>query len=160
ARFTDERTLKKMQELQIPTGNYFLFTPKETTTRLPVNFWNEMRQRVRKETSVDDAALNYLVNFLENADWKLEKDTSAQRDIMQQIESGVPTKYTKVKAGNRIISQGERVTSRHISMLQAMKRALAEQRSLFQPVTLLGSFILAFFILLFGTIYLKVFEEE
>ncbi|GAB4184370.1 MAG: HDIG domain-containing protein [Simkaniaceae bacterium] len=160
ARFTDERTLKKMQELQIPTGNYFLFTPKQTTTRLPVNFWNEMRQRVRKETSVDDAALNYLVNFLENADWKLEKDTSAQRDIMQQIESGVPTKYTKVKAGNRIISQGERVTSRHISMLQAMKRALAEQRSLFQPVTLLGSFILAFFILLFGTIYLKVFEEE
>ncbi len=160
AKFTDERTIKKMQQLQIPTQNYFIYNVRTGETRLPPNFWVQMQEQLPQKVAIDHTAMTYLMGLFESTVWKLEKDTSAQRDIMQQIESEVPTKFTKVKAGSRIISQGDRVTSRHIAMLQAMKRALTEKRSLFQPQTLFGSFTLALAILLASIVYLKTFEEE
>ena len=49
------------------------------------------------------------------------------------LRSQVSQKVTHINAGSRLINQGEKITSRHMDMLQAMKTALSEQRKLWHP---------------------------
>ena len=44
-----------------------------------------------------------------------------------------------------LLIKGEKVTGRHIAMLQAMKKALSESRNLWHPLTLLGSLLMTRF---------------
>jgi putative nucleotidyltransferase with HDIG domain len=66
----------------------------------------------------------------------------AQRQLRKAVQARVPEKLTHVNAGDRIIDQGERVTTRHLAMLDAMKEELSENRKLWHWETLLGSLTL------------------
>jgi putative nucleotidyltransferase with HDIG domain len=155
-RFTDPRTLQKMRELSIPSENYLIFTPAsgDDKNTLPDHIWSEIQQRAFANHSFKTSVANYIVDHFESVPWKFDEDIPAQRNLRNRIQATVPEKYTSVNAGDRIIDQGEKVTTRHIAMLQAMKKVLSDQRHLWHPTTLLGTAVLVALFILIGGGYL------
>lgn len=144
-RFSDARTIQKMEEVNLPTENYLVFIPHDLSegTTLPGQVWNYLKKHALPSSAFQPNSRDFVISYFKNNTWTLEEDTTTQRLLRKHIQSKVQDKYTHVEAGSRIIDQGERVTARHIAMLQAMKGALNESRNLWHPVTLLGSLILS-----------------
>lgn len=143
-RFIDPRTLQKMRDVGIPVANYLLYTPTDTSEEvvLPQTIWEYVKHAVFPDQASSSAAINFIISFFQGKTWLLEEDIPAQRLLRRKVQSNVQDKYTHISAGSRIIDQGEKVTARHIAMLQAMKKALSDQRNLWHPLTLLGSLLL------------------
>lgn len=155
ARFTDLRTLKKMQELHVNAEEYFLLPPhKGMASILPVEFWQVILTDLEKKSYPKKSA-QFVVNYFEKFQWIFEVDLSSQKKLQEIVEGSVPEKIRKIRSGSRIIDQGERVTPKQIVMLQAMKDALAENRKLWQPLTIMGSLFFSLFIILLGAYYFK-----
>lgn len=144
-RFTDPRTLQRAQDLSMPQTNFLVYTPSETgeSVIFPSQIWDIISAQVFPEGVLHQGTEGVIIGYFQSKGWILDEDLNAERALRRRIQSKVADKYTHVLAGSRIIDQGERVTARHISMLQAMKKALSEQRNLWHPLTLLGSFLLA-----------------
>ncbi len=155
ARFTDLRTLKKMQELHVNAEEYFLVPPhKGMASILPIEFWQTILADL-KNKSYPEKSAQFVVNYFEKFQWIFEVDLSSQKKLQEIVEGSVPEKIRKIRSGSRIIDQGERVTPKQIVMLQAMKDALAENRKLWQPLTIMGSLFFSLFIILLGAYYFK-----
>jgi cyclic-di-AMP phosphodiesterase PgpH len=144
-RFTDPRTLQHMREMELPTTNYLIYTPPDLSegVHLPAQVWKYLRDTALPAKTFNDGTVKFVTGFFQKNTWIIEDDIPDQRLLRKRIQSSVPDKYTHISAGSRIIDQGDRVTARHIAMLQAMKQALSDSRNLWHPVTLLGSLILA-----------------
>lgn len=140
-RLTDPRTLHKIRELKLSTKYYLIYTPADLSEEIifPTQIWDYIAALAFPEKNVHSAAISAIIGYFQTRGWNVEEDTNAERLVRRRIQSQVPDKYTHVSAGSRIIDQGERVTARHIAMLQAMKKALNEQRNIWHPITLLGS---------------------
>ncbi len=142
-RFTDSRTLQKMQEGGLSTDYYLAYTPEDLDHAiLSTSVWEYVKEKALPANFISPVATNFLIDYFQGLPWKIQEDFPAYRSISKKIQSSVPDKYTHVSAGSRIIDQGEKVTTRHIAMLQAMKKALGESRNLWHPLPLLGSFIM------------------
>lgn len=142
-RFTDPRTLQKMHDIGLSTENYLVYTPENMEdVVVPASVWEYVKETAFPGSFISPVAANFIIEYFQSQLWKIQEDPSAYRSISRKIQSSVPDKYTHVSAGSRIIDQGEKVTARHIAMLQAMKKAIAESRNLWHPLTLLGSFIM------------------
>ncbi len=154
-RLTDPRTIDKMRELSFSTENYEPYTPNTTLSGmiLPQQIWDNIQKKYFATYTPLIGAL--IIEFFKNSPWHIEEDIPAQRQLRKEIQAKVPDKLTHVNAGSRIIDQGEKVTARHIAMLQAMKNTLSTRRNLTHPLTLIGSFILT---LLFVGIFLAYFQ--
>ena len=159
-RFTDFRTLKKMEGVGLSTAGYLIFTPPhlDQPTLLPAPVWAYLGQNAFAEEALPQATSRFIVDFFRDKEWKLVEDPNPSRVLRNRVIAKVPAKYTKVAAGSRLINQGEKVTSRHLAMLQAMKNAMAEQRNLWSPVTLVGSLLLALVLSAIGAAYLRIVE--
>lgn len=147
-RFTDPRTLRKMRELDFETSYYQIYTPNSGGEAffLPRFIWERLRELAFSNISIDKKTENVIVGFFEGQQWKLQEDITMQRKLRHKIEGSIPDKYTHVPAGSRIINQKEKVTARHVAMLQAMKDALGEKSNLWSPLTVVGSLILTLLI--------------
>lgn len=156
-RFTDPRTLQKMKEVGLPTTHYLIYTPDDLSegVRLPTQIWTYLTNE--SLSKFHDESNSLIITFFQNQTWLIEEDIPDQRLLRKRVQTTVPDKYTHVSAGSRIIDQGERVTARHIAMLQAMKETLNSSRNLWHPLTLLGSLILA---LLFTSICIVYFRSN
>ncbi len=161
-RFTDFRTLKKMESVGLSTAGYLIFIPAhlEQTTLLPAPVWAYLGQNAFAEEATPQATSRFIVDFFRDKEWALVEDPNPSRVLRNRVITKVPVKYTKVAAGSRMINQGEKVTSRHLAMLQAMKNAMADMRNLWSPVTLVGSFLLALVLASIGAAYLRVVESS
>lgn len=144
-RFTDQRTLQKMQDTNFPSSHYLIYTPADTSKgiRLPNSIWKHIYQEALTTRNFHPATLTFLISFFKNNNWIFQEDTAAASQLRNLIQMTVPDNYTHVNAGNRIINRGEKVTTRHMAMMQAMKNALSANRNLWHPLTLAGSMILA-----------------
>jgi len=144
-RFTDPRTLQKLHDLQMPLTYYLVYTPADLAEAVifPTQVWDSIAILAFPESTFHAGTTAAIVGYFQTKGWMLEEDLNAERALRRRIQSKVADKYTHVSAGSRIIDQGERVTTRHIAMFQSMKKALSEQRNLWHPLTLLGSFALA-----------------
>lgn len=144
-RFTDPRTYQKMSELELPTSYYFTFTPAniEEPVVFPRQIWSHISQIAFPSDLFKQETVDFITRYFQVQSWDMEEDIPSQRAIRKRIQAQVPEKHTFVSAGSRIIDQGEKVTSRHVAILQAMKDALNEKRNLSSPSTLLGSLILS-----------------
>lgn len=162
ARFTDNRTLQKMRSLNLSTSNYYLFTPQSVNVplTLPGSFWRELTSRVIQEKKLTSQHIDATVQAMRSDTWMLEEDTSAQRHLHHVIGRSISPKASKVRAGSRIIDQGEKVTMRHMAMMQGMKNALAERRNILEPLTIIGSILFAAVIVTLGAIYLRIFHRN
>jgi len=140
-KFTDPRTLQKIRELKLPALNYLIFTPADLKAEntFPPQIWEAIKQLAFPSESFQSGTASVIINYFQSRTWIVNEDSNTERALRRRIQSRVEDKYTMVSAGSRIIDQGERVTTRHISMLQAMKKVLSEQRNLWHPLTLLGS---------------------
>jgi putative nucleotidyltransferase with HDIG domain len=157
ARLTDARTYQKMKEASFSIKNYQVvqsLTQKRGFV-LPVTFWQHLEYSIVKEHQSNPQVISYILNFLKLDKWQLEEDFETQQGFRTLVEATIPEKYTQVKAGRRIIDQGELVTERHIDMMNAMKSALRESRNLFQLETFMGSLLFAVLLTFLGALYLK-----
>lgn len=143
-RFTDPRTLQKIKEIGLTTEQYLIYTPADLSEGVifPSQIWNYIKETAFPGHLISPAASNFIISYFQNKSWTIDEDLAAQRLLRKKIQGNVPDKYTHISAGSRIIDQGEKVTARHIAMLQAMKKALGESRNLWHPLTLFGSLIL------------------
>jgi putative nucleotidyltransferase with HDIG domain len=144
-RFSDPRTLQKMKEIGVSTTDYQIYTPAELTEPIvvPEHIWKVLKENGLPTSKIQDATSELILGFFRNQPWLIEEDIPAERQLRRRIQGLVPEKITYVSAGSRIIDQGERVTARHIAMLQAMKQALNESRNLWHPLTIIGGLILS-----------------
>jgi putative nucleotidyltransferase with HDIG domain len=144
ARFTDIPTLRKMEKVHMPVENYYAYIPYEIGEpgSIPYKVWEEIGYEAFQDVQ-GRTETGLILSFFRKRSWSFEEDIPSQRALRKKIQSEVPDKYTHVSSGNRIIDQGEKVTARHIAMLQAMKRAMGEKRNLWHPWTWIGSLMLA-----------------
>lgn len=155
-RLTDAHTFQKMEDIHFPTEHYYIYNPHNILEQvtIPTTIWNSLQEEYLSKILQSSLTQEVLLDFFKKSHWRLEEDIPAQRLLRKKIQAGVADKYTHVRAGSRIIDQGERVTARHVAMLQAMKKALGENRNLSHPLTLLGTLIIT--VLLIG-IFLAYF---
>jgi len=156
-RFTDPRTFQKMQEIGLSTDYYLAYTPEDLDgVVLPSSIWDYIKEKTFTTPLISIAAADFIMDYFQSKLWKIQEDFAAYRLVNKKVQSNIPDKYTHVSAGSRIIDQGERVTARHIAMLQAMKKALGESRNLWHPLTLLGSFLMTFILTTICVAYFRV----
>ena len=158
AHFTNSRTLQKMKDYGLPTENYYAYTPEnlQEPTVLPKSFWKQIREKVFVAGDYNNESANFILDAFENQSWSLQPDTSAERVLRRVVQDKVPDQYTLVNAGEHIIDPGERVSSRHLAMLQGMKEAIAKEHNLFAPRTILGSLLLSLLFTILSVIYFRV----
>ncbi len=72
----------------------------------------------------------------------------------------IPEKYTKITVGKHIIDQGDRVTGRHISMMQSMKEALSRNRNLWSPLSVAGSILMTLVFVAIGWVYFSFNHKD
>jgi len=161
SRFTDAKTIEKMKDRGLSVRYFFIYTPPKLDAPIPLprQYWLEMKKMFSND-SFSASELNYLTDFFSSRNWDLSEDTSATRKLRDKITSEVPTKYTRIKAGTRIIGQGEPVNARHLLMMQAMKKALNESRQLLNPLTILSSFLLSFIFVCLSGLYFRWNQPE
>lgn len=156
-RFTDPRTLQKMQETGISTDHYLAYTPEDMEeVILPSSIWEYIKETIFPSTFISPAAADFIIEYFQSKPWKIQEDFSAYRSISKKIQSTVPEKYTHVSAGSRVIDQGEKVTARHVAMLQSMKKAIGESRNLWNPLTFIGSILMTFILTVICMEYFQV----
>ncbi len=162
ARFADNRTLQKIRQMNLSTQNYHVYTPYNHADEvtLPDSFWRELSSRVIQTNGGSAGAVEYVVSHFRTDPWMIEEDTAVQRQLRQVVGSSIADRYTKVRAGSRIIDQGEKVTMRHISIMQGMKKALAEKRNVWQPLTIISSLLFALVMVILGTVYFRLFCKD
>ncbi|MBN4067172.1 HDIG domain-containing protein [Simkania negevensis] len=155
-RFTDVRTLQKMHEVNIDDPHYFAFVPSIVGDGelLPKEFWGHITSAAFAHFDVRSKTKKFFIDYFDSKRWRFEDDITAQRTLHRLVQARIPDVVTHIEAGKRLVDQGERVTSRHVAMLQAMKQALSAERNLWHPVTLLGSLIITLVLVVVATIYL------
>lgn len=158
-RFTDPRTILKMKEAGIPTGDFLIYNDHEELLPFPRQVWIYLIKRNLNPDHVQPAAMDFVLENFGKQTWKMEEDIPGEKQVRSRIQGGIPTKFTRVNAGSRLIDQGEKVTPRHIAMLQAMKKVLREQRNLWHPQTVAGSFLMAVIISVVGAAYLSHYHR-
>ena len=154
-RFADSRTIHKMENLQVPLKDYEEITSSYNGEQIPISdqFWEDLRDQLLKKRGLHPSSIVFATDFFRKFQWTLMQDISARRHLRKLVEESIPEKFTQVHAGSRILDQGEKVSQKHIAMLQAMKKTLSEKQNLWQPLTLLGSLLFAFIITFLGGLY-------
>lgn len=163
-RFSDQRTLQKLKTLNLLKGNYYLLPDSFDGISITLfdSFWESLQKRLLENKKFQGPTVTYVLNYFQNQNmsWPLEKDTFSQSNLRKIVETTIPEKFRRIQAGTRILNQGEKVNSIHIAMMQSMKKAIAESRKLWEPLTLLSSLIFAGIITIVGMIYFQMCHKE
>jgi putative nucleotidyltransferase with HDIG domain len=161
-RFSDPRTLQKMHELDLSRTYYLVYTPAdiEDAVVFPKQIWSSIENLAFQNESFRSNTANAIISYFKNKEWFVQEDFNADRLLRSKVQNKVADRYTHVSAGSRIIDQGERVTARHIAMLQAMKKALNDERNLLHPLTLLGSLVLTLILMGMCITYFRIHHPQ
>ncbi|HEY2810217.1 MAG TPA: HDIG domain-containing protein [Rhabdochlamydiaceae bacterium] len=163
ARFTDERTFQRMKKLNLSIEDLYSIkvSPKHLEDiALPKSFWEALEKSNTFKEEVHPEAIGYLEAVFSSNKWDLVQDYVYERAIKQSVQNHVPQKYSHVDAGTQIIKRGEKVASRHITMLSHMAGALSASRNLWAPLSLIGSLFLAVCITFLALFYLQIFHRD
>lgn len=161
-RFTDLRTLQKLRQNSLASANFLIFTPPSTNDPvvLPRQIWAQIQSLALPKDVLPPDVAAFVIEQFASKTWEFSEDIPTQRNLRRKIQSNVRDVVSKVSAGSRIIDQGEKVTTRHIAMLQSMKNALREQRNLWHPLTVLGSFLLTLILTGVCLVYFKQMHKD
>lgn len=163
ARFTDERTLQRMRKLNLSADDLYAIKVSArhlTDVALPKSFWEQMEKKLEFEEQPHAETVPYLESAFSSTQWDLVQDYVYERAIKQSVQNHVPQRYSHVDAGTQIIKRGEKITSRHITMLSKMAIAIAESRNLWSPIAIIGSFLLGLCVTFLALFYLRVFHRD
>jgi len=145
-RFSDIRTIDQMRQSGFDVSFMFDIVPIDMSQGICFTdrMWEFIRKRAFSDMSFEPATVDFLISSLHDKIWMLRLDTALAKRVRKQIRQMIPQRYTSTPAGTRIIDSGEKISTRHLAMLQAMRQAMDEQRNLWHPRTVLGSLILTF----------------
>ncbi len=161
ARFTDPRTIQKIKELSLPDTSYFEMIPKEeVNASLPDDFWDRISQQVAQSGAFHKETIAYVVEAFQARSWSLTEDAALEHSLRAQVNRSIPEKFTKVQAGMRLIDQGEKITSRHLAMMQAMKQAISESRKIWDPLTIIASLLLSIIFVSISALYFRISQPN
>lgn len=167
SRFTDARTCQEIQAipkeaLPITGALIFVFLPDSETRegKLPFSIWSALGKQIFVEEDIPPEIIAFFLRYFEKIPWAFETDPTSEYALRKLVQARVPERYTHVMSGERIIDQGERVTSRHLAMMQAMKEKLDVERNLLDPLTIAGSVLMTLLFLFVSTIYLRENHKE
>ena len=160
-RFSDMRTLNRLKSLGLLSPNYYLLPSSfdGSYASLSTAFWEDIQKKLHTKDS-HAAQMSYILNYFQGLEWPFVKDTSAQRSLRRLVESTVPERMSQIKAGSRIIDQGDKVSQRQVAMLQAMKQTIAENQKIWEPLPLLSSLIFSTIIVVIGGFYFQNRHKE
>lgn len=160
--FTDPRTIEKVKQLHLDTSTYQEIIPFDAHQGIyfPDKVWDHVKNTAFFDSSFKEPAINTVIDFYKEKIWSLKEDTQIVRKIRSIIQAQIPDKYMTIAAGSKIVSSGEKITSRHLVMLQAMKKALAERRNLWHTRTIIGSLLLTSLIFLALFVFLRRYQPE
>lgn len=158
ARFTDPRTIQKIKELGLPDSSYFEFIPEGANIPLllPTEFWDRTAAAIAMSDAFHKETIHYLIQTFQKRTWSLLEDTALERSLRNQVARTVPEKMTRIMAGTRMINQGELITSRHLTMMQAMKQAISEARKIWDPLSIIASLLLALIFVSISGLYFRI----
>lgn len=162
ARFTDPRTIQKVKEMGLAETSYYEFIPEGANVPLELSaeFWNRIAQQIAQSDLFHSETIHYVIRSFQARPWSLTQDSALERSLRAQINRLVPDKMTKVMAGTRIIDQGEIITSRHLTMMQAMKQAISENRKIWDPLTIIASFLLSIIFVTISALYFRISQPN
>jgi len=156
SRFTDLRTIQKIKELNYPDSTYYAFVPEHGNMAPPSEFWKSLSFKMEHANTFHPEAVRFCIDFFRSRHWNLIEDSALEHSIRSQVSRTVPDKMTKIYSGTRILDPGERITSRHITMMQAMKQAISESRRLWDPLTIISSLLLAVIFVAISALYFRI----
>lgn len=141
-RFASLDTIEQLRQIGFPVQHYIPYLPSSE------NLKGALPQDVGKELGVEFPILG---SVLEKGDWHFQEDKSSRKEIKKFLLTAIPEQMKQVYAGDHLVDQGQKVTARHLMMIQSMKAAVGENRHLYLPSTWLGTGILT--ILLTGIFF-------
>lgn len=158
SRLTDPRTIQKVRELQFPDTSYFEYLPESTELAivLPQEFWDKIKETILKRDIFHRDTVEYAMSFFQKKGWYIGQDRALERNLKGHVARTIPDQMSKVFAGSRLINPGERVLSRHLTMMHSMKEAMDQSRQLWTPLTLLSSLILAVIFVTISALYFRI----
>ena len=158
ARFTDPRTIQKVKELNLPDGSFYEFLPPsiDKPLKLPDDVWKSLSKQAALSDSFHPEAIAFCIDAFQKKEWNLVEDVALVHSLRAAVSRTVPEKLTRVQAGTRIIDQGERITSRHLTMMQAMKQAISDSRNLDDPLTIIASLLLSIIFVSISALYFRI----
>ncbi len=163
ARFSDDRTLQRMKRLNLPIHDLYAIkiSPHQNSDlKLPQSLWSHVEGELQNKEGIHAETVAFLLSNFSLLKWDVDQDYVYERSIKQMVQSRVSQKYSHVEAGSQIVKRGETVTSRHITMLKAMKYEIEKSRNPWAPLTILGSLLLAVCLTFLALFYLKAFHRE
>ena len=158
ARFTSNRTLQRLKTLKLLQPNFFPLAITRDNVLLPQEFWEEIEQEMIKANQYPQTAVTYTLTYFQQINWPLKSDLAAQRQFRKEVEKKFPERYKSVRAGERIISQGDLVTAGQVTMLRSMKEAL-RRSNFFGPLKFIGSVIAALIIIFLSGCYFYITQK-
>jgi putative nucleotidyltransferase with HDIG domain len=161
-RFSDERTIHKLQEADVTFDPYFLvFIPEsDKFPVVPPTYWASVKDHVFQPEIRQSPMAAYILDFFEKKEWVLQKDLSLEKKLKQVAQEKIPQQYTLVKAGTMILEPGEKIGPKHIIMLQSMKNSLVSPHHLGAPLSVLGGFLLGLIITFLMGVYLNFYYKD
>lgn len=160
ARFTDPRTIQIIKEMNLSDAFYSEYVSengdKTIAISLPPDFWDRITQQIAQSGAFQAQTIRYVVNSFQQRIWNLTEDGALEHSLRAQVSRTVPEKMTKVYAGTRILDPGERITSRHLTMMQAMKQAISDSRRLWDPFTIISSLLLSLIFVTISALYFRI----
>lgn len=158
ARFTDPRTIQKIKDLNLSDTAYFEWVGKEETNEVsfPASFWEKIAAQMTASDAFHPETISYVLEQFQKKSWTLVEDSPLEHSLRAQVTRTIPEKMMRVQAGTRIIDQGERITQRHLAMMQAMKQTLSESRQLSNPRTIIASLLLSLIFIAISALYFRV----
>lgn len=154
-RFTDPRTVQIAHNAGFNTEFFYIFSPYsiEEPLKIPAHLWSSWKEVLFAEEPSTVALEDLVLTYFENLRWNIEEDVPFEKKLYSKVQKGISPQYGQIHAGDRIIDQGEEVTLRHLSIMQAMKHTLQEQRNLFSTTTITGSLLLSLIFLVVFSLY-------
>jgi len=158
ARFTDARTIQLAKSCSQSHVSYYEFIPESSSSYhfLPNDFWEHALDQIAKRDSFHPEALDYVINVFRMQRWELKKDSSDERAIRNAVSKTIPEKFTRVQAGARIVEPGEKITSRHLTMMQAMKQAISDSRKVWEPLSMVSSLLLSLIFIAISSLFFQM----
>lgn len=160
-RFTDARTIQIVKELGLPSQQFYEFIPEGGGVAhfLPEDFWKSASQQISRDHHFHEESISYVMHWFQNQNWTLKKDLTQERFLRNQVSKQVPEKITHVQAGTRLVEPGERITSRHLTMMQAMKQAISDSRKIWEPLPMIASVLLAFIFIGISSLFFQISKK-
>lgn len=163
SRFADERTVAKILESEAVIPHHVFVLPGSddgaVELGLPADYWITLKQYVFPSVA-DSTISSFIIDFFKERTWLLQKDVGLEKKLKQIAKESVLPQYAVIHAGSFILEPGEKITLKHVMLLQTMKSVLGEEESTMSALALLGSFSLSFIVTFLVAVYLRLYHKD